>query len=254
MFEKNTNSTKRILILTGAGAAYPWFPKGEDPVEVTTKTITGEIIKEPFCRMIYDELQRLYAKEVNNSINFETIINALERTFLYYRGRQGHFDSDFSALFSPKEFISNYYPLKDVQEDKDQIVADIASQISKQIELVSKLISFYDDVLKQPENEMNKSLYAFLKFIKSRNNILRSYTTNYDQMFIDVSNKHPKQISFFDGFDHKTKFFNLNKILKSNRIDCYYNLHGSIYWDSHEFRKDDYRFKFTADALKIFTK
>jgi hypothetical protein len=29
MIEKNTNSAKRILILTGAGAAWPWFGEGE---------------------------------------------------------------------------------------------------------------------------------------------------------------------------------------------------------------------------------
>jgi hypothetical protein len=216
---------KRIVILTGAGAAYPWSEG-----KVTTKTITEEIKSDPFCSKIYVELEQKYFDK--DSINFETIINAIERIFLYYRGRQGHFDSDFPALFCPKEMIKRQFPLYEKGQDKDQTVVDIVAVYGKIIETISDLIAKYDAILKNPSNEMNSKLCGFLDFISKKRNYLRSYTTNYDQMFIDVTKGSIEQLSFFDGFDPKTNDYDLSKILNSDHENCYLNLHGSIYWDN----------------------
>jgi hypothetical protein len=235
LIEKNfkpiMKKQKRILILTGAGSAYPWF---KDGIKVTTNAITSEIIKDPFCKTIYDELQKQYAPEFRDSINFETIINAIERVFLYYRGRQDHFDSDFSALFCPEDVIQKKFPLREGHEDKNQTAVDIAELFEQLINTISRLISQYDEQLKSGENKMNSKLCKFLELIRSEKNCIRSYTTNYDQMFIDVTKESANKLSFFDGFDAKTNGYDLERILDSDLEDCYFNLHGSIYWENSE--------------------
>jgi len=222
---------KRILILTGAGAAYPWS-KGK----VTTETITKGIIKElvgsekpNFFKSIYDKLENQFADKTIGALNFETIINAIECIFLYYRGRQDPFDSDFPVLFDPKDFIQQRFHLRENQWDKDQAAVDVGKLFEELMNSISRQIVFYDDELKLPDNEMNSYLCQFLEFIRSEKNCIRSYTTNYDQMFIDATKERSKTVSFFDGFnsgDH-----DIRKIIKSDRIPCSYNLHGSIYWD-----------------------
>lgn len=227
---------KRILILTGAGAAYPWSEG-----KVTTGSITKEIRKDEFCEDIYQELWNQYANETKGSINFETIVNAIERIFLYYRGRQDHFDSDFPALFDPKEIIQNYYPLKEDHEDKNQSAYDIGKLFEELINTISRQIVFYDNKLKRPDNEMNSYLCQFLEFIQSEKNCIRSYTTNYDQMFIDATKERSKTLSFFDGFNSGD--YDVRKIIKSDRIPCYYNLHGTIYWDYIKDKNDNKKIK-----------
>ncbi len=229
---------KRILILTGAGAAYPWFA---NEVKVTTTTITDEIRNDKFCNEIYFELFSQYAPAEKDSINFETIINAIERIFLYFRGRQDHFDSDFPALFCPKEIIQNYYPLKEDHEDKNQSAYDIGKLFEELINTISRQIVFYDNKLKRSDNEMNSYLCQFLEFIQSEKNCIRSYTTNYDQMFIDATKELSKTLSFFDGFNSGD--YDVRKIIKSDRIPCYYNLHGSIYWDYIKDKNDNKKIK-----------
>lgn len=78
-----------------------------------------------------------------------------------------------------------------------------------------------------------ESFVPFLNILKKEGNIQRTYTTNYEQMFMDVT-KSSSVINFYDGYKgsirNSISEFELSKILKSDRIDCCYNLHGSIYW------------------------
>lgn len=222
---KPTFMGKRILILTGAGAAYPWF---RDGIDASTKTITAEILKDPFCKIIYDELQSQFAPNFKDSINFETIINAIERVFQYYRGKQPPVNSDFPILFNPSDLITNHFEGKDPNE----IPVIIYNVFRTSIEKISRLVEFYDALIKQSQNSVNVLLKDFLCDMKVKENLLRSYTTNYDQMFIDVTQK--SILKLFDGFNYPTKDgskeYILSEIDNSEMHDCFFNLHGCIYW------------------------
>lgn len=218
---------KRILILTGAGTVYPWF---NNNFKVTTESITEKIRKNDFCDNIYNELQKHYDPIFKEFINFETIINVLERIFLYYRGRQDYFDSDFPALFVPKEIVTKFFPL---ESDKDDVVVKIYNLFCELIIKITEEIFLYVGSINSPKKVVTSKLLSFLKYVKSKNNIIRSYTTNYDQMFVDIY-KNRKPQPPFDGFilNKNDSFwdYDLRRIQDSDSEDCYYNLHGSIFW------------------------
>jgi len=100
--------------------------------------------------------------------------------------------------------------------------------------IVSDFISGYDYSFGQKE-ELNKDLVEHLNKRKVDGQTLRIYTTNYDHLWPKIA---ASTIPFFNGFEDKiqeTPFKqlapNIRRILQDRDSDCYYNLHGSIYFD-----------------------
>lgn len=221
--------SKRILFLLGAGAAYNWF---DEKFSITTNSITTEICcHHELCSLLYHKI-----KEHNNNVNFENIINAIEDLYQYYFGLKDYIDFDNSVLFGPSKDIQNYFDNKSI----DKIVNILADLYEECITIVITEIGKYDNLIKSPDCLNNNRFLQFLKFAKADNNIIRAYTLNYDQMFPDIDVK--SDLKFVDGFLENdeiekplvfgSKFypFSIDKIISQTNDNCFYNLHGSIYW------------------------
>ena len=221
--------SKRILFLLGAGAAYNWF---DGITGITTNSITTKICcHHKLCCVLYHKI-----KEQNNNVNFENIINAIENLYHYYFGSKDYIDFDNSILFEPTKEIQNYF--KD--RLNNEIVMELADLFEDCISIIIKEIGHYDCLIKSPNSPNNNRFLKFLKFTKAENNIIRAYTLNYDQMFLDIDYRN--EMKFYDGFQNeyviekpigfnqKYYQFDVNEILNHTNDNCFYNLHGSIYW------------------------
>ncbi|MBN1970970.1 MAG: SIR2 family protein [Candidatus Delongbacteria bacterium] len=223
---------KRILFLLGAGAAYHWFDKSKG-ISAKTDDITRKMVNDIcFCKVLYKHL-----KQKLPVVNFETLVNAIENLALHYYGLRIPVDYDHSIIFEPSDWIENYFKTR----DNESISIRLVDIYKRCIEIIIKMIKSYDLNIKVNKSK-NESLKNFICFAKSQDYILRAYTLNYDQMFIDVCKDTP--IEFIDGFE-KTEFlvdpyiigssdyiyeFSPNQVINEINKNCFYNLHGSIFW------------------------
>lgn len=232
--------SKRILFLLGAGAAHNWFDKSKG-ISASTDDITNEIICNSFCNELNNRL-----KFKSTFVNFETIINEVEDLFLYYYALLPPMDENFTRNYEKEEWISKFFNSEDAYLIKDNLYAIFKSCISIIISKIRK----YDACIKSNWNQATNDLEAFLLFLNEagHKNVLRGYTLNYDQMFSDASAK--TKLNIFDGFEKRGSFsdqvslssdlkhYSTEKILKDSETNCFYNLHGSIFWHwSEEIQK-----------------
>jgi hypothetical protein len=225
---------KRILFLLGAGAAYHWFDESKG-ISASTDDISKEMETQiPFCKFLREQL----SKKKLPSVNFETIVNSIENLTLHYYGLKEPIDYDHSLLFEPSGWITDFFNTKDKETIKEQLF-DI---YEKCIEIIVDKIKRYDCCIKENYKGKNNSLKEFLLFMKNSSNVLRAYTLNYDQMFIDVT--MDTSLGFIDGFEKteilvdpyiggSTDFiykYSTNQIFNEINRDCFYNLHGSVFW------------------------
>jgi hypothetical protein len=176
-------------------------------------------------------------RESNNKPNFESIINAIENLYHYYFGKKDFTDYDNSIIFEPCDDIQKYFD----GLTNDEIADKLASLFERCIEIVISKIEKYNNAIKsKPKSENNEQFLKFLKFSKSESNIIRAYTLNYDQMFTDID--YENDMKFFDGFlsdkieERPSGFkqnyqqYSVKDILSRSNVNCFFNLHGSIYW------------------------
>lgn len=224
---------KKTLLFLGAGANNQW-------VGATTKSITHKLI-ESDC--FYCLIKEYLSDEIGRPVNFEDIISTIDNLFLFYRGNQPPIDSEIPLIFDVKKGIDEYIKHNSIGNE----VEFVAVKFYKAINIIVKQIRDYAIVIDE-KKESNDLLAGFLKSI-SKNNIIRAYTTNYDRLPIDACkySTKGKSITFNDGFSVRTdlkpssseniddskrlKGFNLKEVLHNKDSNCYYNLHGSIYWD-----------------------
>lgn len=221
---------KRILFLLGAGAAHHWF---DDKLHVTTNTITSEICcSDKLCCLLFQKLS-----ESTDKPNFESIINAIENLYQYYFGKKDFTDYDNSIIFKPCEDIQKYFD----GLTNDKIVYKLANLFERCIEIVISKIKEYDNAIKSKmKSEKDEQFLKFLKFSKAQRNVIRAYTLNYDQMFTDID--YENDMKFFDGFlsnqiedrpsgiKQNYNQYSVGDILSRPNDNCFFNLHGSIYW------------------------
>lgn len=227
----------KVLLFTGSGVNFPW--DGATSVAITKKLTDNN--------RFYGLIKEYLSKNIERPINFEDIISTIDNLFLFYRGNQTPVDSEISLIFDVKKGIDKY--LKNNSNGNE--VEFVAGKFYKAIDIIVKQIRDYAiEIDKKKEN--NDLLVDFLKYI-SENDIIRAYTTNYDRLLIDACkySTKDKSITFSDGFSvdtdikpsnsrniddgKKLKVFNLSDVVNKRDIYCYYNLHGSVYWDwNHE--------------------
>ena len=98
---------------------------------------------------------------------------------------------------------------------------DILSKIRFEVSLYSTNFS------KKQYVSVGKKFSDALKNMAERF-ILRAYTLNYDNMLLEI----PGMPSFFTGLKDNSDRFNYTRIIQEDTIDCFYNLHGSIFYKS----------------------
>jgi hypothetical protein len=100
--------------------------------------------------------------------------------------------------------------------------------------IVNKIDEYAFNVIDEPYKEINESFRRLIRYYKNRKNIVRIYTTNYDNAIPDIFKGYQK---VFNGFKPRrdVSFSNLyeidsDKIFNDRNCLNYYNLHGSLYW------------------------
>lgn len=223
---------KKCVILTGAGAAYPWKINGKP---VNSQSITEKIISEnSFLEKLISSIVARY--EGKYDVNFETILHILETLYLYYRGKKSPIDFVPSVLFNLADEIIEMGGIS----DSDDPSTLMSVYYKDAIFLIRNEIYKYDNLIKIDFHpSLNSQLSRFIDSIVKNEFIIRGYTTNYDQMLIDCGSE---SIKFFDGttprldnqnilFDPGINDFNIQEIHSFDN-HCFYNLHGSIYWNN----------------------
>lgn len=93
-------------------------------------------------------------------------------------------------------------------------------------------------VFEEVNNKVNKDFYNWIDRVKGADCIIRMYTLNYDQIFKILLEE--KGMDVFEGFDTQEGSYeygcypvpNLRRILTDEATHCFYNLHGSAYWEA----------------------
>jgi hypothetical protein len=240
-------SNNRTIILSGAGAAIPWGAP-------TTKSITDIILSDkayisdtgqPIGSWLHHKLIGLYHRDPE-TVNFETIINAVEYLITFFvskqRGGIHKFKNLMPAFFEEKSdlwellFFDKIYPktsgglwhnYSDRSEfyrcwnDNDYFFESVFQHF---INLIIKQI---DDYSKKAnlKVELNNKLNGFLHSV---NKPLRCYTTNYDRIIPAIYTGEMFEGFTKEGDDLK---FDFKKVLIDETSNTYYNLHGSIHYD-----------------------
>jgi hypothetical protein len=240
---------KRIVILTGAGTPIAWNAP-------TTKRLTDIICEndtfrsrtgQPIGDWFRDRLRTYYHKD-KDSVNFETILYALETLSSYYssvlRNANHEFRVQTPAFFDPKDDFNellDFDRLYDSEHsswvshdhlhktynwwnDIDYFFENVYTTFVNI--LVYQIFTYENQILNTSNNKINDDLQDFFRFYDQ--GILRTYSLNYDRLFTHIG-----KIDFFEGFvkhaDGK-KIFDSNLVLKSRDVNCHYSIHGNIYF------------------------
>lgn len=227
----------KVLLFTGAGVNFPWNGATSEAI---TKKLTDN-------NRFYSLIKEHLSKNIERPINFEDIISTIDNLFLFYRGKQHLIDSEIPIIFEVKSDLAEYINRHCFAGNQLDFIEEM---FYGAINIIVKQISDYSIIIDE-KGESNDLLADFLKRI-NKNNIIRAYTTNYDRLFIDVCNQSKNhKITFSDGFiidtnikssgsenideGERLRGLRLENVLNQRNINCYYNLHGSIYWDwNHE--------------------
>lgn len=261
---------KRTVLLLGAGAVIDW--KGPSTCELT-KSIreTGFFCIDNETRITEFIYQKLICNGYDkNDINFETIINVIEELIIYYSS----FNCDkktpslLNVFFkSPfEEYLLNFSVKGGVikhgfkleipkgDEYKSQHIGALNNETPAQyffqlllanlLTTINARISKYalhrNDTYTNLNTKDNKDINSlFSKWIKQLNpneNILRTYTLNYDRIF-KILSLNSGVIEIFEGFECGKNIelgekipANIPRIITDFNCHCHYNLHGSIFW------------------------
>lgn len=247
---------RKIVILTGAGAAIPWGAP-------STKELTDKIIEDkefvtisdkPIGEYFYGLLKSYYGSEWKK-INFEIILNLVEELFDFYSSYSSEnpiqYKSCLPVVFNVKEDIERdilKFEDKDIYKLNHRIYESrnkksifwsgkyknpnyFRSVIRYLINIVIGEIYEYDNekrIKSSSNTTLNDCFVEFLKYFE--NDTVRFYTINYDRLPLVICDDN----KFFNGcsepLEENFYRFDTTKILSDENINCYYNLHGSIHY------------------------
>jgi len=257
-------SNKTITILLGAGAAMPWDAPSSQAILheliCDTSFLNSSRTKSLF-ETVRDLIAEFYNSNRKKEINFEHVFNNMEMLASYFyeqsdfRIPQFHGTSSLWFDINKENYskLSNF-ETSTIENDNERVrlynntatnqylgeypkrVIDwvyFNKAIEHYLEIVRRLVLNYDRNSITPKHEgLNDKFYCFYKQLKECGFTVRIYTTNYDILFQRILEEKFNNRLFFgfeDGFHGNSKP-DIKRILSDFESDCYYNLHGSIYW------------------------
>lgn len=261
---------KRTVILLGSGAVLDW--NGPKTSELTTliresgfycidnKTRITEFIFQTLIKNEYDE----------KNVNFETIINVIEELIVYYSSFDKEkktasllkifFQSPFEETllnFSIADGVEKHgfkleipkgkaYEFQHVGALKNEtpsqyffqlLLADLLTTINARISKYAyHTTKEHSSIFTEENSEINSLCSNWIKQLNKTDNILRTYTLNYDRIFkVLALNNGIKEM--FEGFECGESIkpgtqipANIPRIITDFNCHCHYNLHGSTFW------------------------
>lgn len=254
----------RTVVLLGAGAALPW---GGKLTTELTKTIVQECtFKTKSNKNFLEFLQEHYfdALKRNNSIkkadiHFEILISIVEYLAQYYQNINQTpviaIRPEWIELFGITKTIADELPI--IKGGKTSYLGNhgevtfennenLKLRTSNGFEYSRFFCCLHDEIIntikkhvsayskeKLPNDKMTNFLNKLVK-----EDIVRIYSTNYDNIINDLNLASP----IFNGFDdeylkvyydkidvkEKARGLNLYKVLNDIDINCFYSLHGNI--------------------------
>jgi hypothetical protein len=261
----------RNVVLFGAGSAISWGgPSTFELTELTLSTgFNCCDNKTRITKFLFDSL--LSAGYRSTEITFETIINLIEELIVYYSpvDSKGKTPSLLKVLFSShfEDKILNYSVVY-TNENKSRfrlqipknvdyvwqhlpafkgeapeqcyfqlLLIEILTSINARVSKYAYHTGSYSVLLRE-ENQTNNALFLkWLESLKEDSGILRFYTLNYDRNF-KILSLRAGITEMFEGFDcgetiepETEVTSNIRKIINDFDCHCYYNLHGSAFWE-----------------------
>lgn len=185
---------------------------------------------------LYDTLVSFYEGGEDTSVNFETVLAALEAILNYYfattnGGRTTYNTSLTPAIFTIKEAIGN---IVSHEGDVRKYCFDMYKHF---VQLILDSIEDYDSKVYEQEG-INILFNKFIMNLLSKNYSVKIYSTNYDsvvpQIISNVKIYTGEQCRLHQGITYKPDYIRN----RESRLS-YFSLHGSIYWDIR-FNYDNY--------------
>ncbi len=239
---------KKITILTGAG-----YTCTRDFSGISTESLTNEIRNLEVYGITLGGLKpgeyiyRKLCQHYNNNsrsikadiavVNFETIIHFLEEFYAFQVSKH-----KIAVVGGRKRKIKGYM-FKGVKPSflklKDEVENDFKKATDKQYvkeayllianifkafinHITHSLVSYSLDSNNQGMTNFNENFLK--KYLPDSNWTKRIYTLNYD----DWISRH---LNYFDGFDSSGNIQS-DDILNNFDINCHYNLHGCVFWET----------------------
>ena len=232
----------RITILTGAG-----LTAGSDFFGITTQGVTQAFLDymhpdlsdaNDTVKFIYGEycfwnkMDRTNVRQNLGQINFETILQIIEELFSYIEDidRTNHqskyHNSIKNTVYSLNRHLAAHIMRVRTPKYKDSTYIFIEKLYNHLIDLIVSTVSTVND---SPDNAGMTEFAAFLdRELGAATTKKRIYTLNYDSWL----NKYR---DYFDGFKGDT--FDSSGTMYDRGIDCHFNLHGCVLWDSFQPKK-----------------
>jgi len=238
-------NNNRSVIITGAGAVRPWGAPSTK--ELTDLLRNDKVFIHNEYQSIGEYLYNTLSRKENereprfNESNFETILYLIEVVYEYRKSKSQMPDSFFriNDIFNLKEDIDqqlqsfqntnpNIYSghfLNTAFGEKRMIANDYYyfELFLHFISLIKEKVEKYEKAALENYSDLNCRFNSFLDSLKQNKGIIRFYSLNYDYLPIMISN-----IPFFNGYDKDSNKINVNRIVNDDKVDCYYNLHGSF--------------------------
>jgi hypothetical protein len=267
---------KIAVILLGAGAPIPW--EGPFTWQITEQLfVEKEYLtksKQNLAEYVRDKLAEFYQCD-KSKIHFEYIINALETISDYHseliqRGTPPQFSGSKPTWFDLNKAYPEVENFKFEPIDRDggdtgflfnlaksgdsptQLEGKNAARyyvlraIECYLSTIRRMIRYDNKEILAKHKETTDRFYAFYKSLKDQGYAVRFYTTNYDELGNKILEQNGK--SLFHGFEKNKNgeyFPNVERILNDAGTDTYYNLHGSIYWETGTNERIEPDFKYT---------
>lgn len=237
---------KKTVLFTGAGAVVPWGARKTWEITelIRQDRVYRSIRDQPLGDWLYEMLAAHYHQD-KDSVNFETILNALEYLITFYWAKdlngRAAYKNVMPAFFEDKEDFAEIMDFDGIYQK---------NQRGWQSEpLPNEFYSFWADRRTFSENVYRRFINIIIKevqrysnavgehaelngllkdFLLSRRGILRCYTTNYDRIIPDIFKG-----DLFEGFTEGEGMmkFDPGRVLLDEEVDTYYNLHGSAHYD-----------------------
>lgn len=244
--ETHTMIQNPTVILSGAGSVIPWKAQSTwDITEVLLKDRTfRSFTGQPIGDWIYHKLIGLYHKD-KQSVSFETILNSLEYLITFFSSKHRESTAKHKnlmpAFFDDKDDIWEILWFDRIYERKNDSWHSDSPQYEfysswKDYDLFFENVYrlFINIIIKQIEKyskqsndnlELNQNLNNFLLSLKSP---IRFYTTNYDRIIPTIFSGE-----MFEGFSliNGELKFDFEKVFNGDKINTYFNLHGSVHFD-----------------------
>lgn len=250
-------NNNRIVILLGAGATVPWGGKTTDILtkivldpEEKENIIVSKTSKIPLGKYLQKILEEYYQNDravTPEIVNFEQVLEIIEILFSHYRNKT--FTNpiwarpSFPSVFNIENDIDKEIPGEEVEIygiENDSHQKKSVTLYKLYQEILSRLCEHVNEYSQSIGKDAFKDTdHKFREFINSlsRNNILRIYSLNYDNLIPQQAGLDKK---FYNGFDLKDNEYrsNYSKIVKNTDENCFFNLHGSFYFQDRPV--DDY--------------